>query len=353
MPKQPQVYQPDDRYFQQVMSNPEVAKDYIKYFYPDIASIADLDTLNPQKVKLLSPHLKLFSADVVYRCRLKAEKDAYLNFCLLFEHKSQPDEHVSVQVGLYIFLLMQDMVKQKGRKLEPVMPLLFYNGEKEWQPKTVRQLFQGFPHFEKLKSHLPDFEFLFEDAHRLPPGELLKLELSYFRTALMSMALKHRVDLIFQYFEVIFEGTSDKDERLATITYILGVAERHADEVMEALDQKESGTKSKVMSTLEQLLEKGRKEGRQQGQEVGKQKARVFNLLKTSTRFPQMSAVDLADITELEAEKVIGLFDQLAAPGQPELLGYIQAQFLPEIKLSTEESTKLNQLVADLLDSRR
>jgi hypothetical protein len=114
---------------------------------------------------------------------------------------------------------------------------------------------------------------------------------------------------------------------------------------MEALDQKEFGTKSKVMSTLEQLLEKG--------QQVGKLKARVFNLLKTATRFPQMSAVDLADITELEVEKVIGLFDQLAAPGQPELLGYIQAQFLPEIKLSTEESTKLNQLVADLLDSRR
>ncbi len=155
--------------------------------------------------------------------------------------------------------------------------------------------------------------------------------------------------LIFQYFEVIFEGASDKDERLATITYILGVAERSADEVMEALDQKEFGTKSKVMSTLEQLLE----EGRQQGQEVGKLKARVFNLLKTATRFPQMSALDLADFTELEAEKVIGLFDQLAAPGQPELLGYIQEQFLPEIKLSTEESTKLDQLVADLLDSRR
>jgi hypothetical protein len=135
--------------------------------------------------------------------------------------------------------------------------------------------------------------------------------------------------------------------------YILGVVERSADEVVEALDQKEFGTKSKVMSTLEQLLEKGRKEGRQQGQEVGKLKARVFNLLKTATRFTQMSAVDLADITELEAEKVIGLFDQLAAPGQPELLGYIQEQFLPEIKLSTEESTKLDQLVADLLDSRR
>jgi len=41
---------------------------------------------------------------------------------------------------------------------------------------------------------------------------------------------------------------------------------------MEALDQKEFGTKSKVMSTLEQLLEKG--------QQVGKLKSRVFNLLK-------------------------------------------------------------------------
>ncbi len=118
---------------------------------------------------------------------------------------------------------------------------------------------------------------------------------------------------------------------------------------METLDQKEFGTKSKVMSTLEQLLEMGRKEG----QEVGKLKARVFNLLKTATRFPQMNAVDLADFTELEAEKVIGLFDLLTAADQPELLHYIQAAFLPEIKLSTEESEKLDQLVADLLDSRR
>lgn len=52
------------------MSNPEVVKGYIKFFYPDIASITDLDTLYPQKVKLLSPHLKLFSTDVIYRCKL-------------------------------------------------------------------------------------------------------------------------------------------------------------------------------------------------------------------------------------------------------------------------------------------
>jgi hypothetical protein len=188
-------------------------------------------------------------------------------------------------------------------------------------------------------------------------------------------------NLIFQYFEIIFEGASGKgfsknkihnwfcatlgqklfescvfyfcpttkEERLATITYILGVAERSAAEVMEALDQKEFGTKSKVMSTLEQLLEMGRKEG----QEVGKLKARVFNLLKTATRFPQMNVVDLADFTELEVEKVIGLFDLLTAADQQELLHYIQAEFLPEIKLSTEESEKLDQLVAGLLDSRR
>jgi hypothetical protein len=148
---------------------------------------------------------------------------------------------------------------------------------------------------------------------------------------------------------VFYFCPTTKEERLATITYILGVAERSAAEVMEALDQKEFGTKSKVMSTLEQLLEMGRKEG----QEVGKLKARVFNLLKTATRFPQMNVVDLADFTELEVEKVIGLFDLLTAADQQELLHYIQAEFLPEIKLSTEESEKLDQLVAGLLDSRR
>jgi hypothetical protein len=67
--------------------------------------------------------------------------------------------------------------------------------------------------------------------------------------------------LIFKHIEVIFEGAKGNDEMLATITYILGVAERSPEEVMKQLKATEFTTKPNAMSTLEQLLEMGRKEG--------------------------------------------------------------------------------------------
>jgi hypothetical protein len=206
MPRNLNVHQPDDRFFKSAMSDPEVVKAYLLEFYPDIAALADLDTLQQQKVQTLRPNLKLFSADVVYRCRLKGNSGAHFHFCLLFEHKSEPDEQVAVQIGLYIFLLLHEQLKSKKKPLEPVLPLLFYNGKAEWQPKTLRQLFEGQAAYEALEPFLPDFRFLFEDVHRLPPEELLKLDLSYFRSTVLAMALRHRPDLIFEHIQVVFEG---------------------------------------------------------------------------------------------------------------------------------------------------
>ena len=256
MPQDLKIHQPDDRFFKSAMSDPEVAKAYLQQFYPDIAELADLGTLQPQNVEALRPNLKLFSADVVYRCKLKGESGQHFHFCLLFEHKLKPEEHVAVQIGLYIFLLLRGQLKSKKQQLEPVLPLLFYNGKAEWEPKTVRQLFEGHAGYEALEPFLPDFRFLYEDAHRLPPEELLKLDLSYFRSAVLAMALRHKPDLVFEYIEVIFEGAKDNDQMLSVITYILGVAERSPKKFLEQLENTEFTTKPNVMSTLEQLLEK-------------------------------------------------------------------------------------------------
>ncbi|MEQ8703024.1 MAG: Rpn family recombination-promoting nuclease/putative transposase, partial [Phaeodactylibacter sp.] len=65
------VHQPDDRFFKSAMSDPEVVRAYLQHFYPEIAGIADLNTLQQQNTQSMRPNLKLFSADVVYRCQLK------------------------------------------------------------------------------------------------------------------------------------------------------------------------------------------------------------------------------------------------------------------------------------------
>jgi predicted transposase/invertase (TIGR01784 family) len=348
MPKKFDIHQLDDRFFKSAMSDPEVVKAYLEYFYPKIAAIADLSTLQQKKVQSLRPNLKLFSADVVYRCQLEGGSGEHFYFCLLFEHKSEPDEHVAVQIGLYIFLLLREQVKAKKQPLEPVLPLLFYNGKATWQPKRIREIFKGHPGYEVLKPYLPDFRFLFEDAYRLPPEELLKLDLSYFRSTVLSMALRHKPDLIFEYIEVIFEGAEDSDQVLSIITYILGVAERSPKRFLEELENTEFTTKPNVMSTLEQLLEMGREQGLEKGREEGIYKKSIFNLLKTVVRFPEWPASELSDFTELDL-KTVRTFLSLQSQGDAAALRrYVLQDLLADIPLNTEDEEKLDRLIGEL-----
>jgi len=346
MPQNLNIHQPDDRFFKSAMSDPEVVKAYLEYFYPKIAAIADLSTLQQKKVQSLRPNLKLFSADVVYRCQLEGGSGEHFYFCLLFEHKSEPDEHVAVQIGLYIFLLLREQVKAKKQPLEPVLPLLFYNGKATWQPKRIREIFKGHPGYEVLKPYLPDFRFLFEDAYRLPPEELLKLDLSYFRSTVLSMALRHKPDLIFEYIEVIFEGAEDSDQVLSIITYILGVAERSPKRFLEELENTEFTTKPNVMSTLEQLLEMGREEGL----EKGIYKKSIFNLLRTAVHFPDWPAAKLADFTELSVEVVITFLSVKSQGDSAALSRYVRQDLLANIPLSAEDEQKLDRLIGQLID---
>ncbi len=331
-----------------------MVKAYLQHFYPEIAGIADLNTLQQQNTQSMRPNLKLFSADVVYRCQLKGSSGQHFHFCLLFEHKSEPDELVAVQIGLYIFLLLREQVKAQKQPLEPVLPLLFYNGKATWRPKRIREIFKGHPGCEVLKPYLPDFDFLFEDAHRLPPEALLKLDLSYFRSTVLSMAFRHKPDLIFEYIEVIFEGAEDSDQVLSIITYILGVAERSPKRFLEELENTEFTTKPNVMSTLEQLLEMGREEGLEKGLERGREegiyKKSIFNLLKTAVHFPDWPAEKLADFTELSLEVVTTFLSVQSEGDAASLNKYVREDLLTDIPLSGEEEDKLHRLIGQLVD---
>ena len=348
MPQGLKIHQPDDRFFKSAMSDPEVAKSYIQHFYPEIARLSDLDSLRLESSTSTRPSLKQFEADVIYRCRFKGEQDSYFYFCLLFEHKSKPDKYVAVQVGLYIMELLSSMVKKKGRELEPVLPLVFYNGKEKWAPQTLLELFEGHPHQGVLEPYIPNFRFLFQDASRLSTEELLRLDLSYFRSALMAMAFRYRQHLIFQHIQAIFEGAAGKEEISAITTYILGVGERSEETFFEAVKNTELAIKPEVMSTLEQILERGRKEGREEGLEKGLYKKSIFNLLKTATHFPDWPAEKLSDFTELEMGTVSTFLEVQSRGDAAALQNYVREDLLADIPLSTEEKEKLPQLIEQL-----
>ena len=345
MPQDLNIHQPDDRFFREAMSDPEVVRGYIQHFYPDIAQIADLTSLRLENNISLRPNLKRFEADVIYRCRFQGQEDGYFYFCLLFEHKSKPDKYVAVQVGLYVMELLSSMVKKRGRKLEPVLPLIFYNGKEKWVPQTLGQLFQEHPHHAALEPYIPDFRFLFQDATRLSTEELLQLDLSYFRSVLMTMAFRHRQHLIFKYLQLIFDGTDGKEKVSAVTTYILGVAERSEEQFLEQIKDTTFTIKPEVMSTLEQILERGRREGREQGL----YKKSIFNLLKITIRFPELPAAELSDLAELKLKTVKDFLEVVAKGDSDKLLEHLQEELLADIPLTAEEKEKLAQLAEELV----
>jgi len=195
-----------------------------------------------------------------------------------------------------------------------------------------------------LKPYIPDFRFLFQDATRLSPEELLQLDLSYFRSVLMTMAFRHRQHLIFKHLQLIFDGTDGKEKVSAVTTYILGVAERSEEEFLKQIKDTTFTIKPEVMSTLEQILERGREEGLEQGL----YKKSIFNLLKTKARFPDWPAEELADFTELPQETVQEMLDITVEGDSDKLLEYVREELLADIPLSAEEEEKLQGLVQEL-----
>jgi flagellar biosynthesis/type III secretory pathway protein FliH len=164
----------------------------------------------------------------------------------------------------------------------------------------------------------------------------------------MSMAFRHRQHLIFKYLQLIFDGTEGKEKITALTTYILGVAERSEEEFLKQIQDTAFTIKPEVMSTLEQILERGRKEGLEKGLDKGIYKKSIFNLLKTTVRFPEWAASELSDFTELDLETVRTFLSVQSQGDAAALRKYVLEDLLADIPLNTEDEGKLDRLIGEL-----
>jgi len=258
-----EIHQPDDKLFKVVMEDKENAAQYLLLTYPKLAKELDLSSLKIQREKFSIPNLKVFDADISYKCKFKDSKEN-LNISFLWENKSQPEKFISIQVGLYLFLKYYKMVKTKGTKLEPIIPLIFYNGKEDWQPKTIVELFQNHPSMKLFKSYLPNFKFHFTDVKKIPQKKLLAIKIAFFKSAMLAMANKHDYNLIKQNYSIIF-GVDEKDHLITLVNYIFGIFEHSIKKVQKDINQLENKLQSKIMSTIDMFIEKGKNEGKIEG----------------------------------------------------------------------------------------
>ena len=253
-----EVFQPDDKLFKEVMEKKENAIEYVVTNHAALAKKLDLTSFKIEREKLSIPNFKIFEADIIYSCKFKNSEET-LNISLLWENKSQPEEFVIVQVGLYLFLRYYKMVKAKELKFEPIIPLIFYNGKTDWEPKTFQAFFRDHPSLSVFKKFLPDYDFLFTNITKVPLKELLKLKNAFFRSSMIAMGLKHNRDLLLQKFPIIFD-LDEEDERLSIGYFILSIYERAPEDFKEDISQFAKKIQINIMSTLSMFIEEGKKE---------------------------------------------------------------------------------------------
>ena len=129
------IYHSHDKLFKATFQDIDAAIDCVKYLLPPkIAKQIDLNNFTRDETHYVTRFLKEFMTDVVYNAS-QTGSDGKIALALLWEHKSNPEENICVQLHNYISARWQrDMML--NRPLTAVIPIVFYHGEDKWGKKS-------------------------------------------------------------------------------------------------------------------------------------------------------------------------------------------------------------------------
>ena len=171
-----------DKFVRATFEDAERAKAFFEKFLPlGLRETIDLDSLIVLKESYITPKLDEYFSDLVFEANGKDTRKGKLNISLLFEHKSKPDKHVSVQVGKYVFLHLSQRIQQ-GLPLKPIIPIVYYQGKQKWNMPTISDLFEDYS--DEVKEYLPIQKYVFIALNELNSDQLSNLTNSLLIAAL-------------------------------------------------------------------------------------------------------------------------------------------------------------------------
>lgn len=166
-----------DESYKLLFSHREMVEDLLRGFVREtwVETLA-FSTLEKVNASYVSDTLEPRADDLVWRVRWGQET---LYIYLLLEFQSDVQRFMGVRLMSYVALLYQDLLRSRELSprglLPPVMPVVIYNGGREWTaPRDVAHLIEAQP--EELGRYRPCFSYLVLDEWHLPAGELPSLD---------------------------------------------------------------------------------------------------------------------------------------------------------------------------------
>ncbi len=175
--------------FKAIFSMKEVVLDFLQHTLPeDVLAKYKLDGMELETVSYLGPDLAKSFSDVVWQV---PGLNGKLHTAFLFEHKYAGDAYVSLQLLEYICAIMRKDISG-GEKPRFVLPILIYQGKKNWRPKSIVEIL-GLKN-SVLERFVPNFDFIFEHLSRDLKQKLTRYKLELTRYAILTLGAVHEPD---------------------------------------------------------------------------------------------------------------------------------------------------------------
>lgn len=314
-----QTHHPHDKLFKAAFANRQVALDYIRNFLPPpLVARLNLDTLTLDPTSYVSPKLKTYYSDMVYRCAYGEKEEVLIT--LLFEHKVKPPARPHLQLLRYLVEVWEQTPK-KQKKLLPVIPIVVYHGKTAWKQKPLSSYFSGID--ELTSAYVPDFEYLLTDLRQWSDDTLLTLQAGLLRNVFM--LFKHHGDTgyIRQNLPNLFWQTTHliEDQRArnliyAMLVYIAETTEIEERDFIQLIEKTSQEINQTGMTLYENILKKGEEKGIEKGMELGIEQGIEQGMEKNQQQVIRnavkkgLDNQTIADLTGLPVSEVIRLIEE-------------------------------------------
>ena len=304
-----------DRSIRLLLQNSENIRGLIEILAEDIAARIDFQRLVPLNRSLLPENLREQEADIIVRVPFKEpHPQEELLIYILVEHQSTVDKMMAFRVLFYMTLIWDthrrnwetESVPSGQRQLPPILPIVLYTGDREWQTPLTLESVMALP--SELSGFVPRFDTLFlsvkeTDVSTLtqgghPFGWLLRVlreehsDQSVIRGALIEALgslgglsdsqLYQRREAVWYFLSLILHRRS-VSEQGALIDL---VDEYTAD--MEVVPMAQTMAELLTEQGMARGIEQGIEQGREQGIEQGARTTVIENILAVlKARFPE------------------------------------------------------------------
>lgn len=347
-----------------LFENKENVRGLIEIIANELAARIEFSQLVQLNRSFIPDTLRTQESDLLFRVPFQSKtRTEELRIYILMEHQSTVDPLMGFRVLFYMLLIWdaqrreweRDKVPQRERRLHPILPVLFYTGDRRWETPLTLEALMDMP--EALARFVPRFDLLFlsvkeTDAKTLthtehPLGWMLTVlqkeradkhaltealleAIAYLDALGLAQAAQRREAFMYLLFLILYRRPATEHQELITLVdrqtphmevetmaqsmaeVLLerGIAQGREQGIEQGIEQgREQGIERGIEQGLEQGLERGLEQGLEQGETQAKQTALLKLLQHRFEPLPQ------ALITQIQAiqntERLDALFEQV------------------------------------------